>query len=86
MHNVITAASTDSHSTTEWGFALGITLGLIGIFAIGLIIAAIVSIASSNTLAVGGKAVWILLIFAFPLLGAIVWFIWGRSGKFTKTP
>ena len=86
MHDAITAAATDTQSTSAGGLVLAIILGLISLLVIGFIIAAIVSVATSDILAVGGKAVWILLILAFPLIGSAVWFIWGRSGKFTKTP
>lgn len=44
-----------------------------------LLIAAIVSIVSSPLLDTGGKALWIVAVIAFPFLGSLAWFLWGRS-------
>lgn len=57
-------------------FILAIFIGYIA-----LAVTAVVSIAGSYRLTGGGKALWIVMIIAFPFLGSIVWFIWGR-----KTP
>lgn len=57
-------------------FILAIFIGYIA-----LAVTAVVSIAGSYRLTGGGKALWIVMIIAFPFLGSIAWFIWGR-----KTP
>lgn len=56
--------------------------------AIGLVVlfvAALISVLTNRKLATGGKVVWVLLVLAFPVLGAALWFLWGRDGQFTKT-
>lgn len=58
-------------------------IGLVLLIAIPLIIfiAALVSILSSSRYTVCGKVVWIVVTFTFPILGPIVWFIWGRNAE-----
>ncbi|QRQ65860.1 PLDc N-terminal domain-containing protein [Corynebacterium sp. SFY-K9] len=58
-------------------------IGLVLLIAIPLIIfiAALVSILSSSRYTVFGKVVWIVVTFTFPILGPIVWFIWGRNAE-----
>ncbi|MCF6769551.1 PLD nuclease N-terminal domain-containing protein [Corynebacterium sp. MC-04] len=34
---------------------------------------------SSSRYTVFGKIIWIVVTFCFPILGPIVWFIWGRN-------
>ncbi|QLY28726.1 PLD nuclease N-terminal domain-containing protein [Nocardia huaxiensis] len=34
----------------------------------------------------GGKAIWVLLILAFPLLGPATWFISGRNSTLMAPP
>lgn len=81
----ILAESTSSNEISGWigaialiGVVLAIILPLI------LVIAAIVSILRSPILAGAGKAVWILLVLCFPLIGSVVWFIWGRNSTLEK--
>ncbi|ATL72127.1 PLDc_N domain-containing protein [Nocardia terpenica] len=61
------------------------------VFAIGFVLAAgvlfiagVVSVLRSRNYMSGGKAIWILLMLAFPLLGPVTWFIWGRKSTFTS--
>ncbi|SDI50016.1 Phospholipase_D-nuclease N-terminal [Rhodococcus triatomae] len=56
---------------------------VVGLLILALFVGAIVDIARSDTYQTGGKAVWILLVFAFPVLGPVVWFVWGRKSSFT---
>lgn len=75
-------------STTEQ--VLGIGLGTLGLVvalvvtfgAVFLFIAAVVSIIRSPNYTVAGRAVWIFVVLAFPFLGPLVWFIWGRKSTF----
>lgn len=51
------------------------------IFALGalvLMISAIASVANSRSYTPGLKALWVLAILAFPILGSLVWFVVGR--------
>jgi len=49
-------------------------------FLIPLVLAA-VSIARNRTASGLEKAVWVLIVLLFPLLGAILWFIIGRRAQ-----
>lgn len=46
-----------------------------------LALTAAMGIGKSQSLTGTGKAVWFLLIFAFPFLGSIVWFLWGQNAQ-----
>ncbi|MGV8875071.1 MAG: PLD nuclease N-terminal domain-containing protein [Rhodococcus sp. (in: high G+C Gram-positive bacteria)] len=75
-------------STTEQ--VLGVGLGTLGLVvalvvtfgAVFLFIAAVVSIVRSPNYTVAGRAVWIFVVLAFPFLGPVVWFLWGRKSTF----
>jgi hypothetical protein len=72
------------HSTTEQvlGFGLG-TIALVAVLgAVVLFVAALVSILRSPNYSVAGRAVWIFVVLAFPFLGPLVWFVWGRTSTF----
>lgn len=57
---------------------------LLGFALVILIIAALVSVVRSHNYTSAGKAIWVLAIFAFPVIGALVWFIWGRNSSFNS--
>ncbi|MCJ7858181.1 PLDc N-terminal domain-containing protein [Corynebacterium kalidii] len=80
------AAVTNADGSLSSGWAIGLVavIAVIGLAILAFVIAALVSVVTSSVLAVGGKAVWVLLILAFPILGAAAWFLWGRTGEFTK--
>ncbi|OZD07378.1 hypothetical protein CH275_08420 [Rhodococcus sp. 06-235-1A] len=69
---------------------LGVGLGTLGLVialvltlgAAVLFIAALVSIIRSPNYTVAGRAVWIFVVLAFPFLGPLVWFVWGRKSTF----
>nr|WP_084523521.1 PLD nuclease N-terminal domain-containing protein [Nocardia inohanensis] len=63
------------------GTVAGIALILLICVVVVLFVAAVVSAVRSRNYAAGGKAVWILLMFTFPLLGPVVWFVWGRRSS-----
>ena len=43
------------------------------------LILALVSIARSTRLSPGYKVMWIVIVFVFPFLGPLVWFLFGRN-------
>lgn len=60
---------------------MGLEVG--GIFGLLILIAdvwAIVNIVQS-TASVGGKVVWVVLILLLPLIGFLIWLIFGPRGK-----
>ncbi|KQU49349.1 hypothetical protein ASG84_05210 [Rhodococcus sp. Leaf278] len=75
-------------STAEQVLGVGLgTLGLVIALAVifgGLILflAALISIIRSPNYTVAGRAVWIFVVLAFPFLGPLVWFVWGRKSTF----
>ncbi|ASR35526.1 hypothetical protein BAY61_11555 [Prauserella marina] len=64
------------------GWVLGIVLILVALAALLFFIAAVVSIIRSTNYASGGKAIWILAVLAFPFIGSLFWFVWGRNSTF----
>jgi len=75
-------------STSEQVVGVGLgTLGLVialvlTLGAVFLFIAALISIIRSPNYTVAGRAVWIFVVLAFPFLGPLVWFVWGRKSTF----
>ena len=51
-------------------------LGLLGLIQLALIIYAVLKIAGSAA-STGAKVVWILVVIVFPLIGFIIWLIFG---------
>lgn len=60
------------------GTGAAILLGIIVLALVALFIAALVSILRTSRLSGGGKLLWIVIVFVFPLLGSIAWFAFGR--------
>ncbi len=50
--------------------------GLFGLILLGLIIWAIVSVVQSRA-TTGAKVLWILLVLVFPLVGFLIWLLFG---------
>lgn len=50
--------------------------GLLGLIHLALVIWAIISITGSKA-GTGSKVAWIVLILIFPLVGFIIWFLFG---------
>nr|WP_120492732.1 PLD nuclease N-terminal domain-containing protein [Corynebacterium lactis] len=67
-------------TTTIGDFGL-VAMALFVVVQIVLFIAALFSIVRSENYASGGKALWALACFAFPLLGPIVWFVVGKDSS-----
>lgn len=63
------------------GMLLLAVLAVVGL--VTLFIAALVSVVKSPRLMAGGKLVWIVVVFCFPFLGPLVWFLWGRHVQTT---
>ncbi len=57
---------------------LAVVLLVLGLLWIVLIVIALVQIAQSSALGVPMKLVWVVIVFFFPLLGTIAWFLLGR--------
>lgn len=62
-----------------WQSAFFIFGAAVAVAALVLLIAAIVSVVNSHNYPSGIKALWVLAILAFPLLGPIAWFAFGRN-------
>lgn len=79
MHQAVLAA--EQVTSAEQAIGVGLVVGLvaIGVALFVLFIAALISVLSSQVLTGGGKALWVLVVFAFPFLGPLGWFIWGRK-------
>jgi hypothetical protein len=58
---------------------MGIETGLFGLILLGLNIWAILKIVESSVGA-GVKAIWIVLILVLPVLGFIIWLLFGPRG------
>ncbi|WP_378737161.1 PLD nuclease N-terminal domain-containing protein [Nocardia brasiliensis] len=64
---------------TAGSIALGVLAIAVVLGGLVLFIAGVVSALRSSNYAAAGKAIWVLLMLAFPFLGPLVWFIWGRN-------
>lgn len=65
--------------------ATGALVTIILLIAHGVIfVAALVSVLSSKRYTGGGKFLWVLVVFAYPLFGALGWFIAGRKAQIIR--
>lgn len=60
-------------------------MGLAVIAWLALFIAALISIVMSPNLTLGGKFLWLIVVFVFPFLGSLVWFFWGRNAQLNRS-
>lgn len=83
LHNTVVAAT--ESVDTDRAATVGVVIVLLVLAAAAAIlwIAAAVSILRSQRYTTAGKALWILVIIALPLLGALGWFFWGRHSALT---
>lgn len=58
---------------------------ILGVAQIILWIAAAISIVRKDRLTGGGKFLWFVVIIAFPFVGCLGWFIFGRNAQLVKT-
>ncbi|GAA2830818.1 PLDc N-terminal domain-containing protein [Crossiella cryophila] len=66
------------------GFIFGVTGGIIGILYLLLFLFAVISILRSQRLTGGGKFLWIVVALAYPFLGSLGWFVFGKSAQLVK--
>jgi hypothetical protein len=59
---------------------------VLGLAQLILWIVAAVSIVRNDRLTGGGKLLWFVVIIAFPFLGCLGWFLFGRNAALVKTP
>ncbi|MFJ7749422.1 PLDc N-terminal domain-containing protein [Arthrobacter sp. NPDC097144] len=50
----------------------------IGLLMVVILVGALIGIARSGQLTATAKAVWVLIVLAFPVLGPVAWFFIGR--------
>ncbi|MGG7565892.1 PLDc N-terminal domain-containing protein [Rhodovulum sp. DZ06] len=62
------------------GFLGGAPMGIGGLILLALDIWAIISVVNSGA-STGGKVLWVLLILFLPLLGFILWLLFGPRGR-----
>ncbi|NUT98359.1 MAG: PLDc_N domain-containing protein [Saccharothrix sp.] len=65
---------------------VGVLLFLVGLAVVLFVlwVAAVVSVVRHPRLTGGGKFLWIVVIFGFPLLGSIGWFVAGKDARLVK--
>lgn len=56
---------------------------VVGLALLALFIAGVVSVLRSPRLTTTGRALWILGMLVFPLLGPLAWFVFGRRSNAT---
>ncbi|MCK2241933.1 MULTISPECIES: PLDc N-terminal domain-containing protein [unclassified Crossiella] len=66
------------------GVLFGVAGGIIGILYLLLFLFALISILRSQRLTGGGKFLWIVVALAYPFLGSLGWFIFGKSAQLVK--
>jgi hypothetical protein len=64
------------HSLSVWNLVL--------LIQSVLFIIALITILVSRRYTGGGKLIWVLLVFVLPVLGPIVWLVWGRRAQFRR--
>ncbi|MCX2733799.1 PLD nuclease N-terminal domain-containing protein [Saccharopolyspora sp. NFXS83] len=75
---VLAQAAADNSPDTIWRVLILIGLGLAALGFLALFVGALVSIFRSATDS-ATKAVWALIVVMAPVLGCLLWFVFGRS-------
>ncbi|WP_243792946.1 PLD nuclease N-terminal domain-containing protein [Saccharopolyspora gloriosae] len=75
---VLAQAAVDNSTHTVWNVLILIGFGLVAVGFLALFIGALVSIFRSETDS-ATKAVWALIALMAPVLGCLLWFVFGRS-------
>ncbi|GIG60103.1 hypothetical protein Lfu02_44750 [Longispora fulva] len=72
-----------SDDNGSWiGGLIGGTCGLIcSLGSLILFIAALVSILKADRLSTAAKILWAVVAFAFPFIGSLAWFFWGKKNQ-----
>lgn len=73
-----------AESTDAGDIAVAVIAGVLGLAQIILWIAAAISIVRNDRLTGGGKFLWFVVIIAFPFLGCLGWFFFGRTAQLVK--
>lgn len=71
------------------GFFSSVGGFLVSLLALILALIALYSIVTSSRLTTVGKLVWAIVVIIFPIVGSIVWFVWGINanvGELYKRP
>jgi membrane-anchored protein YejM (alkaline phosphatase superfamily) len=65
-----------------------IAWALVGVVVVAALAAAILmalwSIMRSTRLTAAGRVLWVLVVFALPVLGTAAWFAWGRDARLER--
>ncbi|MBW4720818.1 PLDc N-terminal domain-containing protein [Saccharothrix obliqua] len=69
----------DSSNTAA--VVIAVFLVLAALLLVALWVAAFVSVLRQDRLTGGGKLLWLVVIIAFPFLGSIGWFAFGRTAR-----
>lgn len=78
MFDLLLANGDSSSNVGLIGLVVWVVLGILQFI---LFIAALISIVGSRRYTGGGKFLWVVVVFFAPLLGAIGWFVAGRSAQ-----
>jgi hypothetical protein len=73
-----------SQDEGNWGVLGGTCAIIFALATLILFILALVSILQAGNLTGGGKAIWIVVILIFPILGSLAWFLFGRNARLSK--
>jgi hypothetical protein len=76
-------AAEAGHLVAAWAGTLVFALVVLG--QIVLFISALASILGSHRYTGGGKFLWIVVVFCFPFVGALVWWFAGRKAAIRTT-
>ncbi|MEU4802738.1 PLD nuclease N-terminal domain-containing protein [Actinosynnema sp. NPDC023587] len=79
MIMVLAQDNADSTSVT-----IAVFLLFLALLHVALWVAAFISVMRQDRLTGGGKFLWIVVIFGFPFLGSLGWFIFGRNAQLVK--
>ncbi|WP_018348358.1 PLD nuclease N-terminal domain-containing protein [Longispora albida] len=75
------AGLVDDDKNGFWAFLTG-TCGLLcSLGSLVLFIAALISILRADRLSTAGKVLWAVVAFAFPFVGSLAWFFWGKNNQ-----
>jgi Phospholipase_D-nuclease N-terminal len=66
------------------GVVVGVLLILVSLALVVLWVAAIVSVLRNPRLTGGGKFLWVVVVLAFPFLGSLGWFVFGKDARLVK--
>lgn len=86
MHSYLLLAQENLASSHDNDALIGTVVFGFLIFLLALFIITVISVIRNQNLTSGGKVVWILLAFNLRIIGAILWFAWGRNAQLTKQP